>query len=141
MPRNISAFHAKEESSTLVSSSFRLTGNIILMLAVVALYLWSCGADAYSRSERQQDQLLQNSKVCMAEYTAGGCDALGLTAKCSELLNCVQLKEGGTLKSIGIFALNLEDELTKDYHFAAVMLAFLFAIRLSSTLKDMALST
>ena len=79
------------------------------MFVVVALYLWSCGADAYARSEKEQGQLLQNSKVCMAEYTAGGCDALGLTPKCSELLNCVQLKESGIVKSVGIFAQNMED--------------------------------
>ena len=90
MPRNISS-SGKDTDKTSVLSFLKPSGNTILIIMVVVTLLWNSANDAYGKVENEQANLVQKSKVCMADYTGTGCDALALTPKCGELFNYIQL--------------------------------------------------
>ena len=137
MARQIESYRSKSEDRDVKSSNnFKFSANTIFMIITLAALIWNSGADACEVIKGDQLSKTQQSKLCMAEYSQSACDALKLTTKCADLLNCIQLKDGGII-DIGIhFFRSFANEILEDYHLSAVIFGFLLLLRLIDTVKD-----
>jgi hypothetical protein len=76
------------------------------------------------------NEKIQQSKLCLADYTGSSYDTLKLSLKCRELFSCIQLKDAGIWSWVTLFFDYYFKEIVDGYHFSAVALGFLFIVLL-----------
>ncbi len=109
MPRQIEAY---KKNFDIEEASRQPFGSHLVMIAIIIILFVGCvSKDSMEIMTNQHQTQIQQSKLCMAEYSQNNCDALKLTEKCTQLLNCIQLKEIGLLSVAKNFLAVLSQEI------------------------------
>jgi hypothetical protein len=68
------------------------------ILLIIILFILSVGSDTIKQISIMDETLVEQGKVCLAEFSRKNCDSLKLSDDCRRLFQCVQ-KENSTIVS------------------------------------------
>ena len=135
MPKAIESYRKLTASPIEPETSNPLPNVVPLaILFIVVIFSFSIGNDAHSQMEAVEKKMKEDAKLCMVEFGQKGCDILNPNMECQGLLDCVQLKDGGS--KISSFVQLCSEEILKDFHFPTVMVGLLLLYHLGQSLKS-----
>lgn len=106
---------------------------LILVLTIVIVFCISIGTDAQNKMEISEENMKEEAKMCLVEFSQRGCDSVRPTPECQRLVDCVQLKQKDAKFSTFI---NLcSEEILEDFHFPTVMVGLLLLFHLGQSFK------